>query len=272
MTEKKTIFGSLLCVLLFSRAGFSADTKEMQFGFHIDKEAISIKTCVLDENLNRRINEIGNRVADASGQPEIEYTFRIINDPTINAYAVPGGFVYVNTGLLDILESEDKLAAILGHGYAHITKSHLIKSIRSAHQKQIIKQALVDATVKVAAQAAAASVPLGPGGSTARKDFAYLAAGTATGAVAYPLSDAMLIAMINGYSREQESEADALAIQYSSKAGYDPNALVKFFTRLTSFRDKLKATEPKYVSSLINAKPGLEERIKQAEKLIPKTQ
>lgn len=271
MTARRAIVSSILCVLLSSRAGSAIDTKETQFGFYIDKEVLSIRTCVLDEKLNRRINEIGNRVAKASNWPEIKYTFRIINDPTINAYAAAGGFVYVNTGLLDILESEDELAALLAHEIAHINKSHQINSIRSAYQKQIIKQALVDATVRVAAQAAATSVPLGPGGSTARQQFAGLGAGVATGAVVSPLSDALLVATVKGYSREQESEADALAIQYSKKAGYDPNALVKFFTRLTSFRDRLKAEEPNYTSSLINAEPGLEERVKQAEKLISRT-
>jgi len=243
--------------------------KEIKLGFRQDKEMLAAQTFVLDEVLNKRISEIGNRVAKASEHPDIKYTFRIINNPIINAYAAAGGFVYVNTGLLDVLESEDELAALLAHEIAHISKSHLIKSIRSAHQKQIFMRAVSQA----AAAAASEAIVAGIGPTTYHSHvLAQKLADQATGGLVASVSEPMLIAMINGYSREQESEADALAIQYSSKAGYEPVALVNFFKKLTSFRDRLKANEPNYLSSLINAEPGLEERIKQAEKLISKTQ
>ena len=70
--------------------------------------------------------------------------------------------------------------------------------------------------------------------------------------------------MIKGYGKKQELEADALAIQYTKRANYDPNALVDVFKRLASIRNSLKINEQNYISSLINAEPGLEERIKQA--------
>lgn len=108
------ILGLILLLLSFPKVAFTADTKEVKFGFYQDKKVLSSMTVVLNHKLNKRITEIGNRVAKASDKPEIKYTFRIINDPTINAYAADGGFVYINTGLLDVLESEDELAAILG--------------------------------------------------------------------------------------------------------------------------------------------------------------
>lgn len=134
-------------------------------------------TVVLNHKLNKRITEIGNRVAKASDKPEIKYTFRIINDSTINAYGADGGFVYINTGLLDVLESEDELAAILGHEIAHISKSHQINSLRSAHQKQMARNLVTRVAVSVAAQAAAQSVPSAPApyGNTARQQLAGIA-------------------------------------------------------------------------------------------------
>ena len=82
------------------------------------------------------------------------------------------------------------------------------------------------------------------------------------------LGGAMAVCMIKGYGRAQELEADALAVQYTRETGYDPHALVRVFKRLASIRDSLQLNEDNYISSLINAQPGLEERIKQTEKLI----
>jgi len=174
--------------------------------------------------------------------------------------------------LLDVLESEDELAALMGHEIAHINKSHQIKFLRSTHQKGIFMRALSQAATAAASEALVGGVAPASSATYHEQVVAHYLADQATGRLAASVSEPMLIAMIKGYSREQELQADTLAVQYSSKAGYDPNALVKFFTRLTSFRDKLKAEEPNYISSLINAEPGLEERIRQAEKLISKTQ
>jgi len=271
MRAKTVILVLILLLLSFPKVAFTVDTKELKFGFYEDKEVLSAFTFVLDDVVNRRINEIGNRVAKASDLPDIKYTFRIINDPTINAYATAGGFVYVNTGLLDILESEDELAVLLAHEIAHISKSHQIKFIRSAYQKVVFVRALSQAAAAAASEAIVGGIAPASSMTYHEQVVAHHLAGGVTGRLAASVSEPILIAMINGYSREQESEADALAIQYSSKAGYDPNIIIKFFAKLKSFRDRLKATEPNYLSSLINAEPGLEERIKQAEKLISKT-
>ena len=81
-----------------------------------------------------------------------------------------------------------------------------------------------------------------------------------------------LIPMLEGYGKENEIEADTLAVQYTKKAGYNPNAAINVFKKMMSIREKLNISEKNYVSKLINAEPGLEERVKNAEKLILKAE
>jgi predicted Zn-dependent protease len=242
--------------------------KELKFGYQADREVLSCQYFVLDEAAVRRVNDIGSRVAKASGGADIEFTFRVVNDPTINAYAAAGGFVYVNTGLLDILQSEDELAALLGHEIAHVNRSHQIRSIHSTHHKRQLVHAMGSAVG--AGFGAAISMGLPQASSLpgmVANQVAEQKAGEVVGAGVSFVSNATLVAMVKGYSRGQELEADRLAVQYAAKAGYDPGALANVFKRLTSIRDSLKTKQPNYVSSLINAEPGLEQRITQAEKV-----
>ena len=111
------VFFSLFVFPLISHAEYD---EEMKFGSYADRLFISTHTILFDESINKRITEIGNRVAKVSDKPDTKYTFRIINDSNINAYSVSGGYIYINTGLLDVLESEDELASIISHEIAHV--------------------------------------------------------------------------------------------------------------------------------------------------------
>jgi len=269
MTVKKAILSFILSLIFFSRTGFSVDTKEMQFGFAQDRKVLSEKTVVLDYALSDRINKIGNRVVRASDRPDMKYTFRVLNDPTINAFSAAGGFVYINTGLLDVLESEEQLAAVLAHEIGHVSKQHVLKSIRKRRATSDILSVSM-----TAALATAAAYAVGPGASQLappQRDDLMKGLGELSADIGMRLGEEMALVIAKGYNKQLELDADALAIRYANKAGYDPNALVSTFKIFVSIRDRLKINENNYVSSLINAKPGLEERIKQAEKLISKT-
>jgi len=269
MRVKRMILCLILGFFVFPRINFAEDNEEIKFGFYTDRAFLSIHTVVFNESLNKRISEIGNRIAKASDRPVIKYTFRVINNPVVNAYSASGGFIYINTGVLDILESEDEVAAILAHEIAHTNKDHQVNFWYSVDRKET--QAKIASYLIIAAALAANIWAQGSmtGLPSHDRSLKLVSLVGHMGSLIGPrLVGVMTVSMIKGYGKEQEEEADALAVQYTKKAGYDPNALISVFKKLISIRNRLGINERNYVSSLINAEPGLEERIKQAEELI----
>lgn len=274
MNTKCIILG-LVLFLAFPKVSLAGDDEEIKFGFYADRVMVSTQTILLNESLNKRITEIGNRVAKASDRQDMKYTFRVINDPTINAYSAAGGFVYINTGLLDILESEDELAAIMAHEIVHTSKNHQIDFIYAAHRRAVVGQ-MVGITLGAALGAAGGVAARSAYGSSYyTSPYSYSLAQqsiqqmTELGfKLGVGLGDAMAISMIKGYGKKQELEADAIGVKYTQKAGNDPNALISVFKKLISIRNRLGITPQNYISSLINADPGLEERIKNAELIL----
>lgn len=273
MGKKQMILVFTLVLLAFPKIVFAKDNRDdedRKFGFYTDRAVVSTQTILFNEALNKRVSEIGNKVVQASDKPDMKYTFRIINDSTINAYSAAGGFVYLNTGLLDILESEDELAAVIAHEVTHTSKNHQINFIYAAHQRQFASQ-VVGTSLAVAFTIGVTTICPVPLFANTYNPFADMLAkqvvntGLQLGGM---MGNVLCVSMIKGYGKKQELEADALAVQYTKKAGYDPNALISVFKKLISIRNKLGINDKNYVSSLINAEPKLEERIKIAEELI----
>jgi len=263
----------LVCVLFFSmvpKIVSAVDSQELKFGFYTDRMLLSTQTLLLDEILNKKVTEIGDKVVKASGQSDMSYTFRIMNDNTINAFSAAGGFIYINTGLLELLESEDELAAVIAHELVHTNNSHQIKFVHAAHQREVAGEAAgILIAVAIAAAGASAAGPAPAPTSPSYSSYNQLSSqiGQMSYDVGRALGGTMSTYMIKGYGKKQELEADSLAIGYIRKAGYDPKAMVSVFKKLISARDKLGIKQD-YTSGLINAEPGLEERLKQAEKNI----
>lgn len=177
-----------------------------------------------DTNVTVYVNAVGQRVAAESHRPDLKYTFTVIDSPEINAFALPGGYVYINRGLLMYLNSEAELAAVLGHEIGHITARHAV-------QRQ--------------AGGGLAKVALGVGG---------IVTAVATGS-GYIGSQVMNIgslyaqAGLSGFGREQELEADTLGAEYLVSAGYDPEAVINVVTVLKNQEDfdtKVANQRPSY--------------------------
>ena len=102
------------------------ESRELEIGKEEHDKVMASMRVIQDARLNAYINEVGQRVAAGSHRPDLTYTFTVIDSPEINAFALPGGYVYINRGLLLYLKSEDELAAVLAHEVGHITARHAI--------------------------------------------------------------------------------------------------------------------------------------------------
>jgi len=150
-----------------------------------------------DGTLQQYVEDIGQRLAKAGHRPGIEYRFLVVDSPDVNAFALPGGFIYITRGILAYLNSEAELAAVLGHELGHVTARHSVQQLSAA---------------------TAANIGLNILGI-----FVPAARGTVGGNVINILGGALL----SGYGREHELEADRLGAEYLARTGYDPQAMVK---------------------------------------------
>lgn len=157
-----------------------------------------------DPELQDYVNRIGQKLVSVSHRPDLDYSFTIIDSPDINAFALPGGPVYINRGLLAYLNSEAQLAAVLGHEIAHITARHAVRQDAAGKGNNILAGLMVLAT-----------------GVRELGETSALLGGT----------------VVSGYGRDMELEADGLGAEYLLKAGYDPTAIVDVITVLKNQED-----------------------------------
>ena len=157
-----------------------------------------------DASLQAYVTQVGRRVLQESESSPFEFQFTIVNDPMVNAFAVPGGFVYVARGILAELNSEAELAVILGHEIGHVTSHHSAEQMTRALGTQLLTLGLA---------------VLSPGGP-------QNAAGWT--AISSEISTQILL----GYSQKAELEADEKGLRAAVKAGYDPRQMIDFLRGL----------------------------------------
>ena len=148
-----------------------------------------------------RVNSIGQRIAAVSDRQDLKYYFKVLENKDINALSAPGGYVYVNTGLLD-KANDDELAAVIGHEVGHVAARHAVQAMQS---QNLISVGMIGASIFVKSD---------------KKQQAMEWAGVA------------LNLIMMGYSREDEFEADKLGVRYAYYAGFDPNGAVTFLEKL----------------------------------------
>jgi beta-barrel assembly-enhancing protease len=163
-----------------------------------------------DPEINEYINSVGSRLASHAQEGTVRFTFYVVKDRGINAFALPGGFVCVNAGLLLATASESELAGVLAHEISHVTQRHIARSIQD--QK----------TTSLASTAAMlAAILLGAVSGNSNVGMAGVMAGQSA-AIQHQLN----------FSRDNEYEADRVGIGVLAAAGYDPNAMGAFFETL----------------------------------------
>ncbi|HEU5322913.1 MAG TPA: tetratricopeptide repeat protein, partial [Methylomirabilota bacterium] len=212
-----------------------------------------------DPLLEEYLAGIGDRLVPeevrAAGGPG--FKFGVIRDPTLNAFAMPNGRIYLHTGLLSRLDNEAQLATILGHEMTHVSHRHALSFTRDARNKQILYTVLgIAASIGVAAAA---------GSRTGSGDYvgAAVLSQTANAVLGLGLQLAAL-ASINGYGRELERDADAGGMEALVRAGYDPGEAPKVFELLRSEGKDRGSLETFFFGS----HPRLQERIDTTSELV----
>ena len=212
-----------------------------------------------DPLLEEYLAKIGDRLLPetvrSAGGPGLR--FGVMRDPTLNAFAMPNGRIYVHTGLLARLENEAQLATILGHEMTHVDHRHALRFNRDARNKQILYTVLgVAASIGVAAAAGSRARSGDPIGAAVLSQTANAVLGLGLQLAA--------IASINGYGRDLEREADREGMARLVGAGYDPNEAPKVFKLLRDESKDRGALEAFFFGS----HPQLQERIDTTTELI----
>jgi len=237
-----------------------ADERALWAKAEKEEETLLKKAKVYDDPmLENYLAQVGDRltpdeVRNAGGPG---FKFAVLRDPTLNAFALPNGHIYVHTGLLSRLDNESQLAMIVGHEMTHVTHRHALSFERDAQTKQILYTvAAIAASIGVAALA----------GSRAQKgDYVGAAVIGQTANAILGLGLALTaMAAINGYGRDLERDADNGGMENLVRAGYDPKEAPKVFALLRSESKDRGSLETFFFGS----HPKLTERIETTENLL----
>lgn len=204
-----SVYASELPDLGNSSSAVLTPTQELELGKSIMRELQSAQILSQDIVVNEYLQSIGYRLIATQGQTQTPFQFFAVEDKTINAFALPGGFVGVNTGLIMATESEGELAGVLAHEVAHVQQKHIARMYEHMGRLRISTIAGLLASMILATQNAQA----------------------ASGALAATLAGSQQ-ALIN-FTREHEKEADFVGIHSLKKAGFDPMGMPAFFHRMS---------------------------------------
>lgn len=211
--------------------------KEIQLGRQLAADVEKNAKIVDDPVIAEYVNRIGQNIVNNS-DAKVPFTIKVIDSDEVNAFALPGGYFFVNTGLIELAQDEAELAGVMAHEIAHVAARH---GTRSATRAQLVQYA---------------SIPL------------LFIGGWAGYGIQQAANFAIPMTMLK-FSREFEHQADFLGVQYLYKAGYDPAAMVQFFERLKAMQKRNKNAIAKAFSSHPLTKSRIKEVQKTIDQLLP---
>ena len=197
-------------LILFSTAS------EVKLGRSLARKIENKFKVCKDIQLQERVEKIGQRLVSICDRKDITYCFTVLESEKVNAFALPGGYVYVNEGLIEKTDSDDEIAAVLAHEIGHIVARHSIKRLQASLGYNLLSILALVAT----------------------KDARFKRG-----------SDFAFYQIMLGYSREDELLADRLAVKYVQRAGYNPEAIIVFLEKLRQIEKEapLRPLMPGYV-------------------------
>jgi predicted Zn-dependent protease len=222
----KVSLGGLMLVLLSStgcavnpatgqrQLSLMSEAQEIQMGRDADPEIVAAMGLYPDESLQAYVQNLGTQLAAVSERPNLPWTFRVLDDPLINAFALPGGFIYVTRGIMAYLDSEAELVGVLGHEIGHVTARHSVSRISRAQLAQL---------------------------------------GLGVGMILAPelqqfegLASASMGLLFLKFGRDDERQSDDLGVRYMSRLGYDPaqlSGVMGMLSSVTSAEDGARGPE-----------------------------
>ncbi|HWP43844.1 MAG TPA: M48 family metallopeptidase [Blastocatellia bacterium] len=211
---------------------FYSIEKELKVGRELAAEVDSKAKFITDPTIAEYVNRVGQNIVLRS-DAKIPFTIKIIDSPDVNAFALPGGFLYVNSGLIMAADSEAELAGVMAHEIAHITARH---GVEQASKGTLFKYL---------------SIPL-------------LFLGGVPGLILQNAVNIFVPLTFLKFSRGAEEEADRLGLQYLWAAGYDPTQMLSFFEKLKAKEKK----DPGTLEKLFSTHPATGKRVEKARKLL----
>ncbi|MBI5889840.1 MAG: M48 family metalloprotease [Nitrosomonadales bacterium] len=199
---------------------------EVAFGREISARILGRYKAYNDPELIKYVNLVGLSLARSTNRPELEYHFMILDTNTVNAYAAPGGYVFVTEGALRLMKDESELAGVLAHEIGHVTEMHVVKELKIKGVDDSITTGLAQLV----------------GGSSE----------SARAAFAQAVDKGFEMIFTDGYKREDEMQADKTAAMICGLGGYDATGLARYLDRIRPIKEK--TPDPDQTHPTINSR------------------
>ena len=227
-------YGLLFVSLLGLAACEISPDEEVALGEQNAREINDVLPIVSDPFINQQINELGDSIARLTSRPDLDWHFYVVNSHQVNAFALPGGYIYVNRGLIENADRLDELAGVLGHEIGHVVQRHNVKQMQSSQKIGIV--ATLACTLTNICNSGLGQAAINIGGT----------------------------AVIARHSRHDELQADSEAVENVLRAGIDPEGIPSLFEALIQKR----RTQPSVVEGWFASHPLEESRVGRAKDLI----
>jgi predicted Zn-dependent protease len=232
---RSILIAAIACIL--GTACDVPEDQEVALGRETAQQIAEQLPIVDDPYITSYINELGDTIASRTSRPDLDWHFFVVNSHQINAFAVPGGFIYVNRGLIEATTRADELAGVLGHEIGHIIQRHSVDQMKN--QQTVGAVAAIACTLTSICESQLGQVAVNIGGN----------------------------AVIARYSRGDEFEADSEAVENVLRVNIDPEGIPSLFEVLMAQRNR----EPTIVEGWFATHPLEESRIENARALIEKS-
>jgi predicted Zn-dependent protease len=207
---------------------FISTAEEVEIGQQVSADVESKEKLLKNSTVQNYVDGVGQKIARICDRRDVDYEFKVIDKDEINAFACPGGFIYIYTGLLNVLDNEAQLAAVLAHEVSHVVARHSVKKLQNIYGYAIL---------------------------------AEIALGDKTEGTAGDIVNVAAMLILQGYSRDNEFEADRYGILYMKNAGYNPKGMIQVFEKFK----KMEGSSMPAVLNLLSSHPPPADRINKGQ-------